>query len=681
MAAVGRADFRRMNFAVVALAVVVLASPHDGEHNALQKRTHSENENCGDKHVKPRSRLARVSILARSRRRRRKDLIRKGLSTLFERVRGGDGDPFGSSTQDLFAINDEPGMSPFRPETASDPHLFEKPKAGTRVKIPEILAPTRRELSYDMFEAGSVRAALKRAGLPLGRMAMSVDEMKSKEARRLSKPLFVDPSTGFAGAMRRAEDDDDDDDIVGHEEQRQDSGKLSEAAQKEYNNRIQQLKTMSENIVAEREQDEVRQSDEEAEGGRIGFVMNANTVHEKVVPSVPPPGLSDKEQAEWLLRHPTPIASPFLQLQQDLKALDSEERKERAKKREEKHLEAGEYDESVFAAAVASGLGGGGGGNGGGNKNQDHEWRDDENFDEGRMARGIRMVDVRFETSLGNFDVELYYSMVPAAVHFFASLCKASFYDGLTFHRKCTNWIIQGGDPKGDGEGGNCKGYRIKNEVQPELRHTGAGIIGLASNDPAKPNSQFYITLGPTPPLDGQFTILGRVSNGIETIKNMNGLPVDKYDRPQQFAGIYRAYLLTGKSLIARIAPQIKRVNDDESDPDDIEVIELKKRRKRERAQQKPRVDTGKSTELDAERFISNLITDTPQLSEDDDRGALEVLNGTDMYNEKCRKMAKEQEMKKMELISQGEEQTTDKILASLFLLPEAVDQNRHKGR
>jgi len=192
-------------------------------------------------------------------------------------------------------------------------------------------------------------------------------------------------------------------------------------------------------------------------------------------------------------------------------------------------------------------------------------------------------VDLRFETSLGTFDVELYYSYAPASIHVFASLVRAGFYDGLMFHRKIHNWLIQGGDPTGTGEGGRLRGLRIPNEVQPKLRHTGPGIIGMASDDGSKPNSQFYITLGPTPPLDGKYCILGRVSNGIEAIMNMAHLIVDREDRPQQWAQIYRAYIIGGDDLISYHKPRSMMFVPSESDSEteDFEVKEIKKRNKR----------------------------------------------------------------------------------------------------
>eukprot|EP00466_Bigelowiella_natans_P005322 jgi/Bigna1/136835/aug1.36_g11543 len=105
----------------------------------------------------------------------------------------------------------------------------------------------------------------------------------------------------------------------------------------------------------------------------------------------------------------------------------------------------------------------------------------------------------------------------------------------------------------------------------------------MASDDGSKPNSQFYITLGPTPPLDGKYCILGRVSNGIEAIMNMAHLVVDREDRPQQWAQIYRAYIIGGDDLISYHKPRSMMFVPSESDSEteDFEVKEIKKRNKR----------------------------------------------------------------------------------------------------
>uniref|UniRef100_A0A7S4DP10 Peptidyl-prolyl cis-trans isomerase n=1 Tax=Lotharella globosa TaxID=91324 RepID=A0A7S4DP10_9EUKA len=158
-------------------------------------------------------------------------------------------------------------------------------------------------------------------------------------------------------------------------------------------------------------------------------------------------------------------------------------------------------------------------------------------------------------------------------------MVNTGFYNGLKFHRKITNWIIQGGDPLGTGEGGAMKQLRMPNEIQPALRHTGAGIIAMATETPSCPNTQFYITLGPCPHLDGKFCIIGRVFNGIEAVLNMNQLAADRDDVPQQHAQIYRAQVLRGHDLIQAPDPKMVLLSSSSSfssTSDDPEVKELK---------------------------------------------------------------------------------------------------------
>jgi len=136
------------------------------------------------------------------------------------------------------------------------------------------------------------------------------------------------------------------------------------------------------------------------------------------------------------------------------------------------------------------------------------------------------------ETNMGTFKFELFPDKAPITVKNFIKLAEAGFYDGLTFHRVVPGFVIQGGDPKGDGTGG--PGYTIKGEFNPELKHDAAGVVAMArrGNDPDSAGSQFYITLAPAPHLDGKYAIFGRVIEGLDVVLKIGEVPTDARSRP-----------------------------------------------------------------------------------------------------------------------------------------------------
>eukprot|EP00981_Chlorochromonas_danica_P001983 scaffold409_cov167-Ochromonas_danica.AAC.15 len=135
---------------------------------------------------------------------------------------------------------------------------------------------------------------------------------------------------------------------------------------------------------------------------------------------------------------------------------------------------------------------------------------------------------VVFETSVGEFVLELYKLHAPKTCHNFTELVRMGYYDGTIFHRVIADFMIQGGDPTGTGRGGESVfGGKFEDELTPELRHTGAGVLSMANSGPNTNGSQFFITLAPTPWLDGKHTIFGRVSGGMKTVRTV-GPPIDQ---------------------------------------------------------------------------------------------------------------------------------------------------------
>lgn len=101
------------------------------------------------------------------------------------------------------------------------------------------------------------------------------------------------------------------------------------------------------------------------------------------------------------------------------------------------------------------------------------------------------------------------------------------------FHRIIRDFMIQGGDPTGTGRGGtSIYGEKFEDELNRELKHTGAGVLSMANAGPNTNGSQFFITLGPQPHLDGKHTVFGRVYSGMEVIKRMGNVQTDAHDRP-----------------------------------------------------------------------------------------------------------------------------------------------------
>jgi peptidyl-prolyl cis-trans isomerase B (cyclophilin B) len=131
------------------------------------------------------------------------------------------------------------------------------------------------------------------------------------------------------------------------------------------------------------------------------------------------------------------------------------------------------------------------------------------------------------ETDKGTFTVELFEDKAPITAGNFIDLVERGFYDGLKFHRYEPNFVIQGGDPEGSGRGGfsdpqTGRERRIKLEVSRDLPHGEAGALAMArTNIPDSASSQFYITLGPAAFLDMQYAVFGRVTDGLDVVKQL----------------------------------------------------------------------------------------------------------------------------------------------------------------
>jgi cyclophilin family peptidyl-prolyl cis-trans isomerase len=135
-----------------------------------------------------------------------------------------------------------------------------------------------------------------------------------------------------------------------------------------------------------------------------------------------------------------------------------------------------------------------------------------------------------FETSMGNFTIELFEQQAPKTVENFVKLAEKKFYDGVIFHRVIDGFMIQGGDPTGTGRGG--PGYQFADEFHPQLKHSSEGILSMANAGPNTNGSQFFITLTATPHLDGKHAVFGKVVEGMDVVKKIGKTPTKAGDRP-----------------------------------------------------------------------------------------------------------------------------------------------------
>ncbi len=150
-----------------------------------------------------------------------------------------------------------------------------------------------------------------------------------------------------------------------------------------------------------------------------------------------------------------------------------------------------------------------------------------------------------FTTSEGDFTVRFFETDAPKTVANFVGLAQGTldpatgkagqskpFYDGLTFHRIIDGFMIQGGDPRGDGTGG--PGYKFADEISPNLKFTRPGLLAMANAGPNTNGSQFFITLAATDWLNGRHTIFGEVVEGLDVVSKIGKVKTGRNDRPLQ---------------------------------------------------------------------------------------------------------------------------------------------------
>jgi peptidyl-prolyl cis-trans isomerase A (cyclophilin A) len=152
------------------------------------------------------------------------------------------------------------------------------------------------------------------------------------------------------------------------------------------------------------------------------------------------------------------------------------------------------------------------------------------------------------ETTAGKISLKLFGDQAPKTVENFAGLATGKknwtdpvsgearkgkpLYSGTVFHRVIPNFMVQGGDPAGNGTGG--PGYQFEDETKPTDSFAKPGILAMANSGPNTNGSQFFITVAPTPWLNGRHTIFGEVTGGMDVVNKVVNSPRDGRDRPLQ---------------------------------------------------------------------------------------------------------------------------------------------------
>ncbi len=140
---------------------------------------------------------------------------------------------------------------------------------------------------------------------------------------------------------------------------------------------------------------------------------------------------------------------------------------------------------------------------------------------------------VTLETSLGNISIKLFPSVAPKACENFITLAKKGYYNGTIFHRVIKDFMIQGGDPTGTGMGGQSKwGKSFEDEFKPNVVFNKAGLLAMANRGRNTNGSQFFITVKPTPWLNGRHSIFGEVIKGFDTLKKIENAKTGQRDKP-----------------------------------------------------------------------------------------------------------------------------------------------------
>ncbi len=151
---------------------------------------------------------------------------------------------------------------------------------------------------------------------------------------------------------------------------------------------------------------------------------------------------------------------------------------------------------------------------------------------------------VVFETTQGNFEVTLFPDVAPKAVQNFLQLAQSNYYNGTIFHRVIKGFMIQGGDPKGNGTGGQSVwGQPFPDEFNAKIKFDRPGLLAMANAGPNTNGSQFFITTASTPWLNQKHTIFGEVTQGYDIVKKIESTATGPQDKPLEQQQIIKIVL------------------------------------------------------------------------------------------------------------------------------------------
>ncbi|XP_026940224.1 peptidyl-prolyl cis-trans isomerase-like 3 [Sagmatias obliquidens] len=136
---------------------------------------------------------------------------------------------------------------------------------------------------------------------------------------------------------------------------------------------------------------------------------------------------------------------------------------------------------------------------------------------------------VTLHTDVGDIKIEVFCERTPKTCENFLALCASNYYNGCIFHRNIKGFMVQTGDPTGTGRGGSSIwGKKFEDEYSEYLKHNVRGVVSMANNGPNTNGSQFFITYGKQPHLDMKYTVFGKVIDGLETLDELEKLPVNE---------------------------------------------------------------------------------------------------------------------------------------------------------